>query len=139
MNKKLLVTIITLGTIITICIAVLMFYTSVFEKGNNLIVVANRNVITDSDYSDWISNENFKKFQIVDDEILQKENIYSEIKTSKDFELLSLKKISITYDVTVKVQDLDSLEYIEEYKQELQVIFVFKDFQWTVDSVEQGN
>lgn len=138
---KLLI-IITFILIFIAAMAVITFYSIPYVKCNNLIISANKNK---SDFSSlstendevFISKDDYDKLTIVPtDEI--NDDRYIKIKSNKKLSIDSANSLVLKCHIVAKVTDYDTFEELNEYKGDVLITFVFKDFKWKVDNVDNA-
>ncbi|MBQ7035282.1 MAG: hypothetical protein IJN34_06055 [Clostridia bacterium] len=134
MNKKCVFILLAIGAVVLCLLAFVAFYAVPFVRGNNIIVHVNQNGINAEVESDWITNEDLKLMQIVDNDLIR-EDTYTSIKTKTNMSWISWNKISIIYDITANVKNWDDNAKIVQCDGKREMIFVFSDFKWIVEKV----
>lgn len=134
MNKKIFLTVLIVLTVSVL--SLIAFYAVSFEKTYTAIAYINKNGSTNSDESDWISESDFEKLQIVDEHFITEDN-YIKIKTKNKIKLKSLNNIVYVVDVKAFVQDWETGSKIAECSGKLEINFRFSDMKWRVKEVEK--
>ena len=82
---------------------------------NQSIAYVNRNGISASEESDWLSVSDLKLLQIVDDDMIR-EDLWVDLKTKTNLSWLSWNRISIICDITATAEEWDSGEEPVQYQ-----------------------
>lgn len=138
MSKKFIVfLLIAIGVVIITFATILCIYSIPYVKINQAIVYVNKNDVEISglDVNDWISPQDFKKLDIVEQNISPK-NAHVEIDTHSVIKSFSYNKLIIRVDITAKVRDLETFEIINCYSQTRTISCSFNHLKWTVDCIE---
>ncbi len=83
----------------------------------------------------WVTREEVKQLAIVKDGQID-DDAQVTILEGYQFKLLALNSIRVTYDVTILVQDEDTLETTDRYSGVKAVDYVFRNWEWEIDKVE---
>ena len=136
-SKKWIIPIVVLIVTVQLVVA---FYAIPFIKLNNLLKSANNTTLSeieaiysDKDYRTFISQSDYMKMHIVEDELNVEE--YAKVTSKKKVNLLSISSLRITCDTEIAVYTTESMSPIKKYTGNLTVNFVFKNGCWTVTGV----
>ena len=126
--------------LIVIIQLVVVFYAIPFVKVNNLLKTANNRtlseieeVFNDRTYRTFISQSDYVKMHIVEDELNAEE--YVKVTAKKKVKLLNIYSLKITCDTKIAVYNTESMTPIKKYTRNLTVNYFFKNGRWTVTSV----
>lgn len=126
--------------LIVIVQLVVVFYAIPFVKVNNLLKTANNRtlseieeVFNDETYHTFISQSDYIKMHIVEDELNAEE--YVKATAKKKLKLLNISSLKITCDTKAAVYTTDSMTPIREYTHNLTITLAFKNGRWMITSV----
>ena len=106
---------ISLGLLLATILCVIAFYSLPYIKANSLIVYVNKNAINEVQKDSWVSEEEMKLLQIIDESALS-DDLNISVKTSTSVTNVSWSKISFLYNINVVIKDGETQEEIDRYQ-----------------------
>ena len=99
-------------------------YVMPFVNINRVIVAVNKQYTEDEGLS-WISGEDIRKLQIIEEKYRKEDGYYVSLDTRLSFKKFTLDKIVVIYEITATVKEFDTWEEVANYKEskELELIF----------------